>query len=191
MSIEVTTAPEVEPLTTAEARAHLRQDLTVDDDLIDGAIIAARAYAENYLHRALINQSITITRTGFGGSTLRLPVAPIQSITTVKYKDSDGNLQTWAASNYQLVKSTLPNRIAPAYAVTWPTTIADFDSVEVVVIAGYGDDSADIPRDILQAIKLLVAHFYENRAEENVGQVQVSRLSMGAHALLRPHVLHV
>jgi uncharacterized phiE125 gp8 family phage protein len=63
--------------------------------------------------------------------------------------------------------------------------------VEIELICGYGNEAEDIPNDIMQAMRLLLAHFYENRAEETVGQVQTTRLTLGAHALLQPHVLHI
>jgi uncharacterized phiE125 gp8 family phage protein len=65
MAIEVTTQPAVEPLTTAEAKAHLRVDLTHEDNLIDAAVIAARTYVENFTRLKLITQTVTLTRTGW------------------------------------------------------------------------------------------------------------------------------
>lgn len=191
MAIEVTSPPAVEPFTTEEAKLHLRQDLDADDTLIDAAIVAARTYAENFMHRKLITQTVTITSTGWQGARFRLPIAPIQSIDSIQYVDTAGDTQTLSSSNYQLVKSVLPYSIAPAYGLTWPSVRSDYDNVTVAVVAGYGDASTDIPRDIMQALRLLLAHFYENRSDENVGQVQVTRLGIGAHRLLAPHILWI
>lgn len=191
MAIEVTSGPAVEPLTTAQAKAHLRVDLDAEDDLIDAAVMAARLHAENFMHRKLITQTVQITQTGFCGGVFALPVLPIQSITSVEYKASgDGALTEWPAANYQLVKSINPFHIAPAYGLTWPTVRADFDSVVVTVVAGYGDAATDVPTDIIQAIKLLTAHFYENRQNEITG-TSISKLTLGAERLMMPHVLHI
>lgn len=191
MAIEVTSGPLVEPLSTAEAKEHLRVDLSDEDALIDAAIIAARAHAEAFMHRKLITQTVKITRTGFQGAVFPLPVAPIQSITSIQYKSpTDGSLITWDAANYQLVKSILPIAIAPAYGKTWPTPQADYDSVVVTVVAGYGDTASSIPGDIIAAIKLLTGHFYENRQNELAGNM-VSKITLGAERLMMPHVLHV
>ncbi len=190
MAIEVVTAPMVEPLTTAEAKAHLRVDLSDEDALIDAAVLAARVYVENNTRLKLITQTVKITRTGFQGAMFRIPVFPVQEITQVQYKQSsDGALTTWGASNYQLVKSIKPYHLAPAYGLTWPTVRSDYDSVEVTVAAGFGDASTDIPGDILAAVKLMTSHFYENRQNEVAGTI-VSKLSVGADRLLAPHVLY-
>lgn len=190
MTSQVTSPPSVEPFTTAAAKAHLRVDLTDDDDIVDAAIVAARTYAENFMHRKLITQTVTITATGWGGRFFILPIAPVQSISEIRYTDSAGVEQTWSAAEYQLVKSAQPARIAPAYGLTWPVTRSDYDTVSIDVVCGYGDASTDIPKDIMQALRLLLAHFYENRQEEITGTI-VSRMTLGAQALLQPHVLHV
>lgn len=193
MAIETTSGPAVEPLTIGQARQHLRVDLDdpAEDALIASAIVAARTYAENFLRKRLITQTVKITKTGFGGGTMPLPVGPVQSITSLQYKSTtDGSLLAWSASNYQLVKTVTPNRIAPAYGLTWPTPRADFDNVVATVVVGYGDTAEDIPGDIVAAVRLLTAHFYENRQNELAGNM-VSKLSLGADRLLVPHALHV
>lgn len=191
MAIQVTTPPASEPLSIDEAKLHLRQDLSADDDLITAAIVAARTYCENYTRLKFITQSVTITRTGFAGALMPLNVGPVQGITSVSYKQaSDGVLTPLAADQYQLVKSVTPNCLAPAYGVTWPTVRSDYDSVQIVLSVGFGAASTDVPFDLLQAVRLMLGHFYENRAEEVTGTI-VSKVTTGAHRLMMPHVLHV
>lgn len=189
MSIEVTTAPAEEPLTTDEAKAHLRIDGSEEEALIDAAVSAARHYAENKTRLKLITQSLTITQSGFGPA-VRLPFGNVQSVTSVQYKDATtGAMTVLAADQYQLVKSCVPNFITPAYLLSWPTVRHDWDSVVVEVVAGFGG-RGDVPLDIIAAIKLLTSHFYENRQEEFVGTI-TSKLSLGADRLLMPHVFHI
>jgi uncharacterized phiE125 gp8 family phage protein len=61
MSIQITTPTSTEPITLAEAKAHLRVDFTDDDVLIGALISAARQYAENITRRALITQQWKMT----------------------------------------------------------------------------------------------------------------------------------
>jgi uncharacterized phiE125 gp8 family phage protein len=190
MAVTVTSGPAVEPLTTEEARMQLRVDLDAEDDLIDAAVKAARAYVETNTRRKLITQTVVLTQTGLHGWLLPLPVLPIQSVTSVQYKDpATGALTTWDAANWQIVQSAEPAHIAPAYGLTWPTVRSDFDNVVVTMVAGYGDAATDIPSDLIAAVRLMTAHFFENRQEEYAGTV-VSKLSVGADRLIAPHVLH-
>ena len=58
MRLVQTLAPQVEPLTVAEAKVHLRvdDDLVEEDALIERIIKAARRYAEKETQRSLITQ---------------------------------------------------------------------------------------------------------------------------------------
>ena len=188
MNVDVTSPPTVEPIRIDDARQHLRVDLTEEDGLIDAAIRAARSRAENFLRRSIMTQTVKLTCSGFYGPNMALLRGPVQSITQVQYKDpTDGSLTTWDSANYQLVRSVQPERIAPAYGLTWPVTRADYDAVEITYVTGYGDDPVDVPGDILAAIKLLIGHFFENREDEITGTI-VSKVTLSADRLLMPYV---
>jgi len=58
--------------------------------------------------------------------------------------------------------------------------------IEVDVAVGYGDAPGDVPQPLRQAIKLLVAHWYENRGLIALGQ-PVAVLPASAAALLAPY----
>ena len=59
--IQVTTAPAVEPVSTADAKTHLRipASATSEDSYIDALVTAARLYVEEYTERKLITQTVT------------------------------------------------------------------------------------------------------------------------------------
>lgn len=167
MAYSVTTAPASEPLTTAEAKSHLNVDTSDDDTLIDNMIKAARIAIENYLDQKLITQTITEYFDEFPtDGVFNLTVWPVQSITSVNYLDTDGASQTWNASNYTTDLVSEPARITNAYSVSYPSTRDQINAVNVVYVAGYGDDSTDIPELIRRAMLLLIADMYDNRSNQ-------------------------
>jgi uncharacterized phiE125 gp8 family phage protein len=54
--------------------------------------------------------------------------------------------------------------------------------VTVTYVAGYGDASTDIPEGIRQAVRMMVAHFYENR--EAVTEAKLMDVPVGVRHLL-------
>jgi uncharacterized phiE125 gp8 family phage protein len=167
LTYKVTTAPAAEPLTLAEAKLHLKMDgISADDDLITSLIIAARQYAENYCNRGFITQTITQVYNRFPefDGILRLAVSPLVSVTSVVYKDENGDDQTWAGANYVVDNYTEPGEISLANSKIYPTTLNQKNAITVVYQAGYGG-SADVPSAVKQAMLLLIGHFYVNRED--------------------------
>src|SRR3990167_6456356 len=102
-TVKIATAAADTPVTLTEAKAHLRYDLTTEDTLITTLIKVATEYAEKRLSRALITQTWDLYLKEFPPEdTIVLPFPPLQSITHVKYYDSNNTLQTWGSLNYDL-----------------------------------------------------------------------------------------
>ncbi len=58
--------------------------------------------------------------------------------------------------------------------------------IEIDVTVGYGDAGTDVPEPLRQAIRLLVAHWYENRGLIAVGH-EVAILPQTVAALIAPY----
>lgn len=170
MGLTLVTAPAAEPLTTAEAKSHLRVDLTDDDTLIDAYITAARQYVEEDLGRALVTQTWDYTLDAFpsDGSAIRLPRPPLRSVTSVTYVDSAGATQTLSSANYIVNTGKRYGEISLAYGQTWPATREQANAVTVRFVAGYGDALA-VPEPIKTAMRLVVGDFYDLRSGSIVG----------------------
>ena len=108
--IVVTSAPSTEPLTTALVKAHLRVDTSDDDTIIDAYTAAARAHIENSTGTRLVTQTVTF-KTGSFADMARLPVGPVQSISSITYTDTAGDSQTIATSVYDTRLERLENSI--------------------------------------------------------------------------------
>ncbi len=186
MAYKLITAPAAEPVSTAEAKTHLRITHSDDDTYIGTLISAARLYAEAQTRRALINQTWELTAESFPKE-IRLIPAPLSSVTHIKYYDGDGTLQTLSSSAYQVDTTDSVGIVTEAYGYSWPT-VRDglYNGVQVRFVAGYGGASTDVPSSVIHAIKILVSHWYEAREPIIVG-ASVSNVPMSADALLGMH----
>lgn len=165
------TAPTVEPITLAEAKAHLRVTDAGEDTLISALIAAARGYCQKETGRALLTQTWEITLDAFP-SAIELPNPPVASITSVKYLDGNGIEQTLDSAAWKLDKSSDygVGRLVPAYGYVWPATRADINAVRVRYVAGYAD-AASVPQEMKQWMLLQIGHWYEHRESINVGNI--------------------
>jgi uncharacterized phiE125 gp8 family phage protein len=166
MALKIITPPAVEPVTMAEVKLHLRVDGNDEDPLLTGLIQAAREHVEIVLlHRALVTQTLEYVISSWPCLRgIQLPRPPLASVTTIKYKDATGLVETtWSATQYVVNTDVSPGEIVPAYGCSWPSaTLYPSGGIRVRYVAGYGLAAA-VPQAIKAAILLLVGHLYENR----------------------------
>lgn len=190
MALTLVAGPAVEPATTSEAKSHLRVDISDDDTLIDNLVTAMRDHVETITRRALITQTWDYVLDAFPqDDELVLPLPPLQSVTSVKYTDTDDNESTFSSDNYRVDTDSEPGRIVLKNGYTWPSdTLKSVGGVVVRFVAGYGDAASDVPQAIIQALLLMVGHLYENReAAQFVAGGNVQVLPMGIEMLLWPY----
>lgn len=171
MRLKLVTPPALEPVTTAEAKSHMRVDIGDDDGYIEDDLIpAARIYFEETAWRALITQTWRLNLDEWPESNeIELPRSPLQSVTSVVYKDADGTPATWPTSSYIVDTDSEPGRIVLADGESWPNvTLYPANPIVITFVAGYGNAASDVPAQMKRCIKLLIAHWYENR-EGTVG----------------------
>lgn len=167
------TAPASEPVTTAEAKSHLRVDISDDDSLIAALVAAARQAFEEINGRSLYTTTWKLVLDDWPSDPyIALPRPPLASVTSVVYVDSDGNSTTWGASNYVVETLRTPGRIYLAEGVDWPSAALRAASpITITYVAGWATTPA-IPQRYKQAVLLLVGHWYENRESVVVGRIQ-------------------
>lgn len=182
---KVTSAPAVEPVTSTEAKLHLRVDHTTDDTLIAILIQAARETVEQHTNRSLITQTRTIKMDRFPFSdTIHLPNGPLSSVTSVKYYDTSEVQQPLTSTLYWTdTTSNIPRIIIKD---SWPSIYDMPNAVEIIYVTGYGAAGANVPQPLKQAMLLIIGHLYENR--EQVGEIK-HELPFGADILMAPYVL--
>lgn len=188
-ALALVTGPAVEPVTLEETRKHMRVDHEVDDDVILPLIVAARRKVETDTRRALITQTWDLALPRFPAcGEIEIPLAPLQSVTSITYTDATGNATTWAASNYLVDTFRLVPRIVPAYGVAWPMfTPRPLNAVVVRFVAGYGTGE-DLPAELRLAVLTLVGHWYDNREAVGVARGGVyAELPLAYSSLVGPY----
>lgn len=179
MSLKLVTAPTVEPVTLAEAKDWARIDGTEEDGLISGLISSARSLSETFTRRSFINTSWRLSLDKFPSQNyIVLPQTPLSSVTTLKYYDTSGVLQTYSSALYSVDTDSEPGRLILNPDGDWPNIQTDkLSAVQVNYISGYGATADLVPADIKTAIKMLVAHWYDVRPAvsiENLKEVPMA-----------------
>jgi uncharacterized phiE125 gp8 family phage protein len=165
---------------------HLRVDHDEDDAYISALIAAATDYLDGafgVLGRALVTQTWQMGLADWpAASAMVLPVPPVQAVTSVSYFDAGNAPQVLAAENYRLVASESRALIELVDGVGWPESYSRSDAISVTFTAGYGDTADDVPEPIRQAVRLLVAHWYDS-ARAAVSEGDLVAIPFGVRAL--------
>lgn len=151
--------PALEPVTVAEAKAHLRIDRSDEDAYIASLITVARQGAENRTERTLINTTWKLTIDAFPEAIL-LPVPPIVSVQSIAYINYAGATVVLDPADYVLDRASEPGWVTPAIGKTFPSALG-INSVTVTYVAGYGALAADVPAPIRHWILLAVGEMYD------------------------------
>ena len=188
-----TVDPRIEPIALAEAKAQCRieRDVVDEDDLVIGYLRASRELCESITGRGFLTQTWKVVTDDWWSHVLRLPMAaPLQSVSSVKYYDTNGTLQTLSSSLYVVDTVSEPGVLSWAPNISLPALYDRRGVVEVTYVVGWTTPE-DVPSSIRHAIKLLVAHFYQNRegVVVSVGGTAML-LPMGVDALLGTQSVH-
>ena len=194
MKTVLKTAPTNKPVTLREAKEHLRIVLgnTDEDDYLEALLDAAIERTEQFLRRRLITQTWYYYLDDWPGvDAIKLPYGKLQSVTSVKYTDSDGDQSTFSSANYIVDTNQDPGRVVLAYGETWPTaTLYPSNPIEIEYVCGYGDDGSDVKAMIRHAIKLAISDLYENREPTFIGQGFTLTETKAFERCLWPYRLH-
>lgn len=191
MGKKIITPPTTEPVELAQVKSHCRVDGNDDDSLLTMLIAVARASAEHRTGRQLITATYDLVLSAFpsGDAAIRVPVPPLQSVTSIAYIDTTGATQTLNASKYVVDTVSAPGRISPAYGESWPATRSDYNAVTIRFIAGYGANASAVPTPIKQWMLMQIATLYAQR--EMIAQGQpVNEIGRSlVDGLLDPYVI--
>lgn len=157
-----------EIITIDEAAEFMRAEFSESEEsLIESLITASRLMCEEYLFRRIGVQTIELRDKGFpvNNAPIVLP-APLISVTSIKYLDSNNEEQTLDEDDY-IISDSAPGLVIPVNS--WPATSGAGDSLRVRFVTGYSDpgespmQSEALPTTIRTAMLMQIADMYENR----------------------------
>ena len=165
------TQPAVEPVTLAEAKAHLRVDTADDDTYITGLVRAAREWVEQYLDRTLVHTQWVMRFDKFppdGTLDIELPRPPMVASGTatavaLTYTYENGDTATYSTASFRVDRASTPGAVKTNYGQTWPPHRQDDNAISVTWWAGYGPSGSDVPQGVKNAMLLYVHELYEKR----------------------------
>ena len=188
------TAPTKEPVSTDGLAEHLMLDDDHPDrssDVLVGLEKAARQHVEEITRRAILTQTWDYYLQGWpDGDRIILPLGRLQSVTHVKYKDTDGDETTMTVDTDYLVETNGDGYgyIVLPYGESWPgDSLYPSNPITVRIVCGW-TTAALVPFQIKSAIKMVCADLYENRGEPIIGQSRVE--NPAAQNLLASWRLH-
>lgn len=169
----------VEPVSVAEAKQQANYEDDDQDQNFAVFVKAAREMYERDTQRALLTQSWQLSLDCFPDDVIELRRCPVSAVTSITYLDDAGASQTLSTDIYQVDVHNEPARITRKYNKTWPSTYPQAGAVTVSFTVGYGSTVESVPATAKMAIRLLAAHWFNNR--EAVGNFgDIAMLSYGS-----------
>ena len=179
MSLLLTTPPSVEPVSLAEAKAHLRITHTDDDTYISTLIVAARRLVEARSGLRLLQQSWSIFLDAWpGDGIIELLLAPVSSVVDIV---TYGELDTPATidpAHYFLDGASRPVRIVFRQGRYPANPGRRAKGIEIKVQAGFGATAASVPQELKQAVLLITAHWFSKRGEADDGVLPLAAIEL-------------
>lgn len=166
------TAPTRYALELADAKQQLNLIGSADDDLLLVDLIKA---AHEYIETAT---DLTLTTTSYRvvlrvlpeSSELVLPKPPVSAVSSFSYYDENNASQTFT-DYYLRTDGNSHSRILLNRDASWPNLYDRWDAVTIDYTAGIGANAAAMPATVRHAMRLLVAHWYDNRESVLVGSI--------------------
>ena len=159
MSLDLITPSTEEPVSLAELKAHLRVAHGDEDAAIAAYGLAARRAVEERGGLALVSQDWRLALDRMPEGVLVLPRSPVFSVISVCVIDRAGLSSLVPASLYEVEAGAAGRLVARG---AWPYSDRQIARVRIDFTAGW-PSAADAPEELKLAVKMLAAHFYENR----------------------------
>lgn len=163
MATKVVVPPTTEPISLAEAKAHLRVDGISQDIEITRWIKSAREWTERYLERFIALQTVELALDGWTDA-IRLNPS-YRSMVSLRYLDHDGAEQTIPTSDFIVDDYTEDVWLLPVLHKPWPSVPNSANVIRVRYVAGF--PSGSVPEPMKSAMLLLIGDYSLNREAQS------------------------
>ena len=175
--------PAVEPIGLDETKAWLRIETAAEDELVGTLIASARLVVENLTRRFMVAQTWRLVLDELPPGGLRLPFSPVRTV-ILRVFDAAGVASILPTQNYSLVAEGGDTTVK--FTALPPQPGRQTAGVEIDVEAGFASDAEGVPAPLRQAMRLLVARWYENRGDVET-DADIARTPAAVTALLAPY----
>jgi uncharacterized phiE125 gp8 family phage protein len=149
---------------------------TIEDNWLNDAIQAAREDVEDTTRRQLLTATWYYYLDRFPDKNyIVIPFGNLQSITSIKYKDSDGTETTLVEDTDYIVETNGEGcgRLVLPYGISWPSvSLYPSNPITIEFVCGWTAATL-IPKKIKQAILMICSDLYADRGEKVIGQTVV------------------
>ncbi len=170
MILTEVSAPPDEAVPVRAFADHLRLSSGFADDgsldaLLGLYLRAAMAAVEARIGRALLSRAFVWTVTRWREDASQgLPIGPVRSIESLSLVSADGTATEVEAEAWSLLRDSQRPRLVGRFGRHLPR-IPRSGHAELNFTAGFGESWDEVPADLRQAVFLLAAHYFENRAD--------------------------
>jgi uncharacterized phiE125 gp8 family phage protein len=176
--------PEALPVTLDQIRAHLRIDGEAQDSYLLELAEAATALVEAESGKLMITQSWRVFLDEWPESAVvELPLAPVRAVSAFTVYGQDDSPLAVAPESWHADLISEPARLAGLASIY---SFRKINGFEIDLLCGYGDTATEVPDQLIRAVLLAVAHWFEFAgAPQDVARRGV--LPSGFDRLLAPY----
>ncbi len=182
MASVLVTPPAIEPVSLAEAKAHLRITHADEDALISTLIVSARRIVEARTGLLLIEQEWTCYLDDWpDDGVIAIPLSPVSAVEDLSVFGENDTPAVIDPAHYYVDVASRPSRLMLRGSRVWARPGRIGNGIAIAVTAGFGTTAVAVPEALRQAILLLVAHWHEHR-----GNAEPPALPLTLDALTQP-----
>jgi uncharacterized phiE125 gp8 family phage protein len=162
-----TTPPATEPVSLAEAKAHLRVTQNDDDAYIGTLIKTARQSIEAQTGLGLISQGWSVFLDDWPEQgVIELPLAPVLEVIDIKVHGDDDSFAIIDPAHYYADNVSRPARIILRGSRNWAAPGRVANGIEILLTIGF----VIVPEPLREAVLQLVGHWHERRGDDSADE---------------------